>query len=180
MESNVNRYIWKSFVEGDSKAFADLYDLYAEDLFRYGMTISKDESIVPDLIQELFIEIWNKRTKLSNIEYPKTYLLKALYYKLLRHSKQPTQPINDLIYLHEENSAEVSWILKETQQEQMVELQKHLKALPERQRLVLHLKYFQNLSSKQIGEILDINTQSGSNLLYRGLNSLRKNILKKN
>jgi len=33
MESKIHKYIWKSFVEGDSKVFSDLYELYAEDLF---------------------------------------------------------------------------------------------------------------------------------------------------
>lgn len=180
MAQDLYKYIWKSFSDGDAKAFADLYELYSEDLFHYGLTIINNEEIVKDLIQELFIEIWENRTKLSKVAYPKTYLLKALYYKILRSAKKQPQPLDDEILQQEEPSMEVTWILKEIKEERIEILQQQLQLLPERQRLVLHLKYFQNLSSQQIGEILSINTQSVSNLLYRGINTLRKKFLKKN
>lgn len=179
MAQDLYKYIWKSFSEGNTKAFADLYELYAEDLFLYGLTIVNNEELVKDLIQELFIEIWDNRTKLSYVDYPKTYLLKAIYYKILRSSKKKSQPIDDQMIQRTEPSIEVAWILKEIQHEQIENLKSQLQLLPERQRQVLQLKYFQNLSSQQIGEILSINTQSVSNLIYRGISTLRKKILKK-
>lgn len=184
MNFTAYQYIWESFLEGNQKAFADLYKSYAEDLFMYGFKVTKEESLIKDAIQELFIELWNNRNKLTKVENHKAYLLKALHYKLLRSLKkeQKITPINDSIIgnLATTTAFETTWILEEIKTERIEVLRNQLDKLPERQRQVLHLKYFQNLSSKQIGDLLDINTQSVSNLLYRGIAALRKNILKKN
>jgi len=184
MEIDAYKYIWKSFLEGDHKAFADLYKIYAEDLFMYGFKVTREESLIKDAIQELFIELWKNRTKLTNVETPKAYLLKALHYKLFRSLKkeQKITPLSEEVIenLTAITAFETTWILEEIKTERIETLRNQLDKLPERQRHVLHLKYFQNLSSKQIGDLLNINTQSVSNLLYRGINTLRKNILKKN
>lgn len=184
MKIDAYKYIWNSFLEGDHKAFGDLYKIYAEDLFMYGFKITKEASLIKDTIQELFIELWKNRTKLNQVENPKAYLLKALHYKLFRSLKkeQRTTAIDAEVIENLTASAafETTWILEEIKAERIENIHNQLDRLPERQRHVLHLKYFENLSSKQIGDLLNINTQSVSNLLYRGINTLRKNILKKN
>lgn len=184
MKFEAYQYIWKSFLEGDQKAFADLYKIYAEDLFMYGFKITSEEVLIKDAIQELFIEIWKNKDKLSKVEKPKAYLLKALHYKLLRSLKKESKiiPLNPEVIEKVTATAafETTWILEEMKTERIEILRNHLNNLPERQRQILHLKYFQNLTSKQIGDLLNINTQSVSNLLYRGISTLRKNILKKN
>lgn len=183
MKFGAYQYIWKSFLEGDQKAFADLYKIYAEDLFMYGFKITAKESLIKDAIQELFIEIWNNREKIKGVNNHKAYLLKALKYKILRSLKREkrvdTLGDDEMDDMEEIVSFETLWILEEIQEERIEILHKQLKSLPERQREVLHLKYFQNLKSQQIADLLGINTQSVSNLLYRGISTLRKKILKK-
>jgi len=58
--------------------------------------------------------------------------------------------------------------------EKVIHLNKLLNELPSRQKEALYLRYHQGLTVEQIAEMLDVNYQSASNLLHRGLLSLRK------
>ncbi|MEM8523267.1 MAG: sigma-70 family RNA polymerase sigma factor [Bacteroidota bacterium] len=62
------------------------------------------------------------------------------------------------------------------------EAQKHhlleqvLNELPTRQREVIYLKYYNNLSSKEIAEVMEISQQGVLNTLYKAFKKLRSNI----
>ncbi|MNF74007.1 RNA polymerase sigma factor SigX [compost metagenome] len=58
--------------------------------------------------------------------------------------------------------------------EKVIHLNNLLNDLPARQKEALYLRYHQGLTVEQIAEMLDVNYQSASNLLHRGLLSLRK------
>ncbi|MCA1918808.1 MAG: sigma-70 family RNA polymerase sigma factor, partial [Flavobacterium piscis] len=58
--------------------------------------------------------------------------------------------------------------------EKVVHLNKLLNDLPPRQKEALYLRYHQGLTVEQIADMLDVNYQSASNLLHRGLLTLRK------
>ncbi|QSS96269.1 RNA polymerase sigma factor [Psychroflexus sp. ALD_RP9] len=44
----------------DEKAFAKLYDLYSENILGVIMTIVKDQSIAEEVMQDVFVKVWNK------------------------------------------------------------------------------------------------------------------------
>ena len=166
---------WESFLEGDRVAFANLYKQHAEGLFKYGFKMTSNVELIRDSINELFIDLWNQRAQLSRVLKPKNYLIKAFRYKLLAGKKKETQfekvyPINEEVT----SSIETEWISNEEQLEQINILYRSIDVLPDRQREVIHLKYLQNLSTKEIAEILDINPQSVTNLLVSRLNQPKK------
>ena len=45
--------LWTRFREGDDRAFYRLYDLYVDNLYRYGSNFSRDKDLVKDCIQDL-------------------------------------------------------------------------------------------------------------------------------
>jgi RNA polymerase sigma factor (sigma-70 family) len=58
-------------------------------------------------------------------------------------------------------------------------LKTKLEQLPERQREVIHLRYFQNLKNEEIADIINVNYQSVSNLLHRAVKNLKKQLIAK-
>jgi RNA polymerase sigma factor (sigma-70 family) len=71
-------------------------------------------------------------------------------------------------------SVEHELIDDEATAERVLYLNKLLNDLPGRQKEALFLRYNQGLTVEQIAEMLDVNYQSASNLLHRGLLTLRK------
>lgn len=173
---------WTSFLKGDRTAFSSLYQRYAKLLIQYGYKLNPKEEILRDTLQELFIELWNQRNQLANVQNVQVYLFKAFRYKLMRQLKKDRKQENLRIPLENYTiraSAETEWILNEMASNRTAIIRQRLNELPERQREVIHLKYFQGLSNSQISIIFQINEQSVANLLYRGLTKLRKKISKK-
>ena len=174
INSSQDIQLWQSMLNGSEMAFSKIYQKYSPALFAYGSKISFDENIVKDAIQDVFIHLWNKRNTLPEVKNVRVYLLKSLRNRLFRilekHGKFEKEITDDLLITP---SKEDSIILQELKKEQLLKLHFHLQNLHTRQREVIHLKFFQNLKTAEIAELLDINYQSVSNIIHRGLNTLK-------
>lgn len=172
--SSRDALLWQAMLKGSQSAFSQIYQFYSRPLTAYGSKISFDESIVQDAIQDVFVKLWNKRSTLPLVKNVRVYLLKSLRNRLFRilekHGKFEKEISEDL---GSTPSKETSIILQELKKEQLLKLHFHLQNLPTRQREVIHLKFFQNLKTSEIAELLDINYQSVSNIIHRGLLTLK-------
>lgn len=171
--------LWKAFRNGDREAFSTLYQTYAGVLFRYGLRLVENQDWIRDAIQDLFIELWQSRTRLSETSSVRYYLLGAMRHKLARHlQKQPQHtPLEDLpLHTWIMPSPEQVWLEAEQAAQEQAKLQALIAALPARQREALHLRYYQGLSNQQIAELMGVHYQSASNLIHRALAFLRENL----
>lgn len=170
---------WRGVKEGDKEAFSSIYFSHYNSLYQYGVKISGDADMVKDAIHELFLRLWNHRARLGEIHSPRVYLLKAikrdLIRKLTRGQKQ--RFLNEADYgVAIGFSPEEVIMQHEDNHEQQALLLRLLNDLPKRQREVLYLKYYENLSHEEIAGMMDMNYQSVSNLLYRALQNLKGSI----
>src|SRR5690606_33011302 len=90
--------LWRNFIKGDRLAFDSLMQQHINILFCYGCKFSKDEELVKDAIQELFIRIWETRLNLCSDVKPKPYLMASLRRLLHRKIKRDlnTVPFSSL------------------------------------------------------------------------------------
>ena len=168
--------LWESFREGDRKAFATLFRTHYELLCRYGGKFTTDPNLLEDCIQELFIELWQAKTRTTVISV-RAYLLKSLKYKILKayRKSRDVVPIGD-----DETPFELSHesflIAGEEDAEKKRLLLKALEQLSGRQKEIIYLKYYQNLSYAEVSEIMNINYQVARNLLYQAIRSLKNRL----
>lgn len=171
--------LWNKLKDGDEKSFSMLFERYYADLVRYGNSLSPFEEKVQDCIQDVFTDIWIYRNSLQNSVVVKAYLLASVRKRIARLHER------DHIFRKTASTDSISFLLEfsvdhelidddEATREKVVHLNKLLNDLPARQKEALYLRYHQGLSVEQIAEMLDVNYQSASNLLHRGLMSLRK------
>jgi RNA polymerase sigma factor (sigma-70 family) len=174
-----DKLLWQAFKLGDEVAFTSLYQRHVRVLYSYGKKLLADEAAVEDLIQDLFIDLWQNRQRLSEIDSPRFYLFKALrrrIYKILPAARNmdcsiETMP-DDLtpVTLPEEFYI----IEEENSRKQKDSLALWLKSLPVRQYEVLMLRYYEDFSYQEIAEILSIHEQSVRNLTQRAVLKLRQ------
>ncbi len=62
-----------------------LYKSHIEILYRYGHKLTTDTQLVEDSIQDMFIELWNSRKRLSDTDSIKYYLFRILRRKITQH-----------------------------------------------------------------------------------------------
>jgi RNA polymerase sigma factor (sigma-70 family) len=169
--------IWKSFLQGDKAALKQLMQVYYKPLFHYGSKYSEDAELVKDCIQELFIGLWDRRMRLSVAVNPKPYLMaslrRALHRKLQSESRLLKYKAAGSDYFNLELSIEQKMIDSESLQLVVKRIAEAMAKLPKRQKEVIYLKFFQNLSREEIAKVMGNNPQTVSNLLQLALKKLR-------
>lgn len=175
MQKNFDYEIWQRFKKGDEKAFSYLFDVYHLQLFEYGRRFTMDENLVKDSIQDLFFELARKREKLSATDNILFYLLKALRLRIfdnLRKNKSAGSGINEdlLQEFYLTYSTDVDLAEKELKLDRLAE---SINQLPARQKETIYLKFYKNLSNKEIAEIMQLNYQSVGNNIQKAIHKLK-------
>lgn len=168
--------LWQRFKAGDERALGELARVHYPGLYNYGLRLTTDAELVWDTIQDLFLEIWDHRATIGNAVFVKTYLLKALRYKLLKvRGHQSPVHIDEFesVSLPFSGSIEEEIITNELHTEQERLLHQLMAGLTKRQQEVLYLRFYQNLENHEIAQILGMERQSVANLLYRTFKELR-------
>lgn len=171
-----DQQLWYEFRAGNREALAAIYQQHFFKLYNYGMKISRDEDLVKDCIQDLFIYIWKHRAKLSDTDSIKYYLFRALRRKitdsLTQKSKgQPLEEQHNFVF-----ELPYEHILIETQisQEQKQKVIQCLNNLPKRQKEALFLRYYENMKPQEVASIMSLTVESAYALLSKALHHLRQ------
>jgi RNA polymerase sigma factor (sigma-70 family) len=172
--------LWQRFQIGDTAALEQLMVQNFTLLFRYGTKFSSDYNFIKDCVQDLFLDLWSRREHLSEAVAVKAYLMASLRRRLHRgmisQKWLADNAVNiDTLHFEIEFSIEESLILEESTQELASEIKVCLEQLPKRQKEVVYLKFYENLSREEIAEVMGVNPQSVSNLLQAAYKYLKAN-----
>ena len=167
--------LWESFLTGDREAFGLIFRNNYPHLFQYGSKICRNLPLLEDAIQELFLEVWKNRNPAPTVSV-RAYLLKALKYKLLKelariHSTSFDETIGNGVF---ELGHEAFLIARQEDEERSQKVLLSLQELSHRQKEIIYLKFYQNLSYEEVSAIMNINYQAARNLLYQAIKALKK------
>jgi len=173
--------LWNTLKAGDASALEKIYRAHAGILLGYGKKLCKDEQLVEDAIQDLFIELWKNRAGLGPTNAIRPYLITALRRKLVRMIKKNNQQQGELAIDQLPFTATLAIdetiIAQELSQEKSRLLKQATEKLSKRQKEVIYLKFYMEMSYKEIGEIMQLNYQSVRNLSFNALKSLKDKML---
>jgi RNA polymerase sigma factor (sigma-70 family) len=169
--------LFKLFKKGDERAFEDLYRKYFKALSLYGFRICQDHELIENAIQDLFIDLWRRRVFLGEIENVKFYLIKSLRNQLVRNSQKDvlenSEDVNDFLDYLGSLSIEQTIIQQESEELRNYKMKEAISKLSTRQKEVIHLRYFQNLSLDEISNLIILPKQVVKNLLSKSYAVLR-------
>ncbi|MBW8243881.1 RNA polymerase sigma-70 factor [Muricauda oceani] len=158
----------------DREAFNALFSMLWEPMYTYASSMIMNDSIAKDLVQEIWIDYWQRRESVE-VENIKSYLYKAIRYKCynsLRDTKFNKTQIE---------AAESIYVASEIEQEEdVLELSKRIDIsmanLPQRCQEVFRLSRIHNISNKEIAKQLNISHRSVENQISFALRRLRKDL----
>lgn len=142
--------------ENNSLAFRVIYDKYIHDLYRYSRKLHIDSERADDIIQEVFISLWNRKDDL-NIENLRSWLYMAVRKKMLyelRKEKYHTKYQESLISFINPFWDPITEQLQAKQLEEFINAE--IAKLPPKMREVFILSRQQHLSHKEIAAALSI------------------------
>ena len=157
-------------------AFSQLYCLCFDDLLAYGRRVGGDNEMVEDLIQDLFLKLYQKKITLEDNTKLRSFLFRALknliYNQLLRNAKLQSLPDYDFAFdLDYTIDEQLSWMHDQGLSDEVHHI---LKGLTGRQKEIIYLRFIHEMSFEEISEIMKINIQSARNLLFRSMEKIRK------
>jgi len=169
--------LWQQLQTGDRKAFEQLYRQQVEGLLQYGHRFSSDPQLVEDVVQELFIELWNKHDRLQPVQSVRSYLFVSLRRKVIRsiqsrNKRMVPEEVTEQ-QLEVVLSVDEEMIKKEFKTQQLTQLRQAIAQLSNRQKEALYLKYQQNLDYEDLCEVMDLNYQSARNLVASAIKRLK-------
>jgi RNA polymerase sigma-70 factor, ECF subfamily len=151
--------------------FRSYYPVLCKSLFK----ILKDVSLAEDIVQEVFLKIWDMRADLKMNEGIKSYLYKACYNTALNHIKTEKRESeldanSNLLISYESAERSLNFLEAESQ------IMKAIELLPPKTQLVFTLSRFEELSYKEIAERLDVSVKSVEKHMGIALQRLRENL----
>ncbi|SDE05473.1 RNA polymerase sigma factor, sigma-70 family [Mucilaginibacter pineti] len=167
--------LWDLFRGGNDVAYTQLIKKYSKPLFNYGYRICQDRDFLKDCIQDVFLELWSRRLRISPTPAVKWYLFKALRLRIFREQSKwnRNEALDENYQFLVEFNIESKIISEQENTTLNSRIQQVLKALPTRQREIMYLRFYENLDFDNISQIMEISKQSVHNLLQKAYKNFR-------
>jgi RNA polymerase sigma factor (sigma-70 family) len=154
-----------------------LYTKYAQELFRLGMSIKGDRSLVKDCIQDVFLNLWQYRLTVKPTDNVKLYLFKCLSNKIHKEVGKDKKRYCQMNLEWEASLPNEQDVEVGSSFEKRKDLKEALESLPSRQHEVIHLLYYENHSYEDISIIMGINVQSVYTLAWKAIANLKRRFI---
>lgn len=171
----MDSFNWQHISAGDRKAYSMAYSFYFRRLYNYGLKFSKNETVIEDTIQEVFLMLWTHRKRFTTIQSPQSYIYhsfrNALLYKLKQLNKR--QEKEAAITLEPEFNVESILIRSEQDAALKSRLEQAIKELPSRQREALFLRFYEGMPYEKVADVMQISVPSAYKTVSKAVLQLR-------
>lgn len=172
--------LWLLLRNGDFQAFEQLYTRHFHDLYVYSYKLTKEKQVSLDCLQELFIQIWEKKERLQTVQSVRYYLMKWLKRDVFRFLNDKN--LHHLLNINDEGerfhtlTVEFHPEDEEYAKFRAKQIRTAIGQLSTREREVVYLRFMMGLPYDEICEVLNLNYQVVMNYQNRAFNALKNNI----
>lgn len=172
-----DKEIIKRFNKGDAAAFDVIYHNYSKKMFHFALGLVKDQEISKDLVQEVFVNLWEKRSRVDPSLNFDNYIYTITYNsirKFFRKKSIETKLIDHLLV----NSPEIIEGVDGTMiYNELLELaNKTIENLSPQRKIVYKLSRQEGMKIKEIATKLNISTRTAENHLAKALKYLKEEL----
>jgi len=146
-------------------------------MYRLAKSILISEDEAADAVQEICAKLWTKRKQLSSVTNKEAYFMRAVKNYCLDRlkSKQAKETRYDLISFKTQSFSSEKKYEKKEAYNLILDL---LKALPEKQRMIVQLRDIEGYKFEEISKILEMKENAIRTALSRARKSLKEALLK--
>ncbi len=176
--------LWQKVKKGNIRAFEILYKSYFPSLCLYSYGLIPDEGLVKEIVNDVFLRIWDKRREIDIQHGIKPYLFRCVHNACLDHLRlkkntRQNQMIDISDDIRELADPDEEYIF---QQISLKTLEKDvticIDQLPARCKEIFVLSRYELLSYNEISEKLNISVNTVKTQISRALDSLRVSLKK--
>lgn len=164
--------------DGDVEALETLYRTHYSDLVGFAQAVTGNREIAPEIVQEVFVSLWERRQELNVTGSLRGYLFTAVRYRALntrraaRAADRLEQNVQRGIAI--ERPRVTTPEDDALQADQQALFQRTIATLPARQREALLLRYEGQLTFEEIGATMSLSADAARKLVSRAYTELRR------
>lgn len=176
----MNQYDEKLLVsklrEGNHLAFDTLFELYFDRLFRFTVSIIKNKNDAEEIVHDVFVKVWDKRSSINTYYSFKSYLFSITYHMMisfLRKQKNNESGLDegvDNIPDSADSAADTQLLYKE----QLAMIDQLINEMPYMRRKIFRMSRYEGLSYAEIAMKFGISKNTVENHIASALKYLRK------
>jgi RNA polymerase sigma-70 factor (ECF subfamily) len=166
--------IFAAIREGDERVFEQVFRKHYASLCAYGRGIVHDPDDAEEIVQMVFVNVWEKRTEIEITQSLKSYLYRAVHnhcLNRLKHQKVREEHQQYAVYYQDASYESVSQAVYKNELE--AQLAKAIELLPEQCRVIFKLSRFEELRYQEIADQLGLSIKTVENQIGKALKILR-------
>lgn len=163
---------------GDERAFEELVGLYRERLYRVAWRILRDDESAEDAAQEAFIKVYRHIARFEERSSLYTWMYRITVNialnKLKRDRFRQMLPLGDII--REDQSPRSDPARAAMGSEVAERVKEAVEALPDKQKVVFTLKFYEGMSHKEIADVVGCSEGTSKANYFHAIRKLRKQL----
>ena len=175
MDPLKNQQLAQRLILGDCKAYDYLMNSYYQRLCVYAQSLCNDHNMAEDIVQNVFVKVWDKRKKINPDLSIKSYLYKSVYNEFINQYRK-NKPV---IYL-EKKYFEAIDLVVDIEPEELESLIKLMNAeienLPSKCKEIFLMNKKEGLTHTEISEYLNISTKTVEGHITRAFKILTEKL----
>lgn len=168
------RELLKQVAAGDMKSFHQLFAAWYDRLYSAALVYCKVHEQAEDVVQQVFMKLWEKRDTLSRVENPADYLFIITRNEVLNQLRRNTLHDNYKRHIRElfsEEAGSPEEMLINRQRRQIV--QQAVSSLPPQQQEAFRLSRDQGLSYDEIATNMQLSLSTVKGHISKALQAIR-------
>jgi len=160
---------------GDQTAFSEIHDLYRKKIFLYAQSLCKFPDVSEEIVQEVFIKIWQKREQINTELNFGAYIKKITLNHVLNHLKKVAREKEMqeelFVYMQTIRSSTDENLLEK---ELLKSYNEAIAQLPPQKKLIYNMSRNQDLNHDEIAAKLNISKNTVKNHMVEATRFIRK------
>lgn len=164
---------------GDMNAFAELFEIYKNEAYKYSYLITGKEDLSEDIVQEAFVQCYTSIKNLKKIEQFKSWFFKILTRLAWKYSNKEKKavPVDDIFEKADSNKLD-EYVNEYIRKEQSDMLHSEIEKLDVKQKTAIILYYFNELTIKEIAHVMGCFEGTVKSRLHSARRKLKKNLMR--
>ena len=171
-----NKILIEKLKDNDASAWRQIVDLFSDQLFAYALSLCSDRDLASDIVQHVFITVFETRHNLNPDYSLKSYLYRSTYNKFVDDFRKK----KSMSALHEQYYFMLNQYISNTSDENLSKRLKRMNLmidkLPTKTKTIFNLSKQSGLSNIEISESLNISIKTVEGHITKAFKLLREGV----
>ena len=177
MSTTQDAALQQRLAQGDESAFREVFDLYFKGLVLFATKYSVDKEAAEDLVQDVFVRLYEQRSKIQFHTSLKSFLFQSVRNRCIdywRSHKVRERHHGEILLTTNPETPDSQELMLQTELEEKVF--EAIRQLPEQCQLIFKMNRFEGKKNQEIADELNISKRTVETQISKALKRLREEV----